>query len=167
MSKSKQFRRSQRKQRQHKGGDASQYVSSVVGGIGQQTAVPGTNVIAMRDLNTPPVIETKGGALVALTPATIETPIAPVKGGAAVPLTSTPLTGGGAVPLTSTPLTGGGAVPLTSTPLTGGGVLQEVAVPAVLLMANSAFKRRKSFSNRIFKRRSSSRRRRFSNKRRR
>jgi len=154
MSKSKQFRRSQRKQRQHKGGDASQYVSSVVGGIGQQTAVPGTNVIAMRDLNTPPVIETKGGALVALTPATIETPIAPVKGGAAVPLTSTPLTGGG-------------AVPLTSTPLTGGGVLQEVAVPAVLLMANSAFKRRKSFSNRIFKRRSSSRRRRFSNKRRR
>jgi len=142
MSKSKQFRRSQRKQRQHKGGDASQYVSSVVGGIGQQNAVPGSNVIAMKDLSVPSVIETKGGALVALTPATIETPlVAPVKGGA--------------------------ALPLTPAPLTGGGVLQDVAVPAVLLMANSAFKRRKSFSNRIFKRRSSSRRRRFSNKRRR
>jgi len=142
MSKSKQFRRSQRKQRQHKGGDASQYVSSVVGGIGQQNAVPGSNVIAMKDLSVPSVIETKGGALVALTPATIETPVvAPVKGGA--------------------------ALPLTPAPLTGGGVLQDVAVPAVLLMANSAFKRRSSFSNRLFKRRSSSRRRRFSNKRRR
>jgi hypothetical protein len=88
MSKSKQFRRSQRKQRQHKGGDASQYVSSVVGGIGEQTAMPGTNVIAMKDLSVPSVIETKGGALVALTPATIETPlVAPVKGGATIPLT--------------------------------------------------------------------------------
>lgn len=155
MSKSKQFRRSQRKQRQHKGGDASQYVSSVVGGIGEQTAMPGTNVIAMKDLSVPSVIETKGGALVALTPATIETPlVAPVKGGATIPLTP------GA-------LTGGAALPLTPAPLTGGGVLQDVAVPAVLLMANSAFKRRKSFSNRLFKRRSSSRRRRSFNKRRR
>ena len=139
MTKSKQFRRSQRKQR---GGDASTHVIGVVGGIGQQTALPGSNVIAMKDMSVPALVETKGGALVALSPATIEPPtIAPVKGGA--------------------------VLPLTPAKLNGGGVLQDVAVPAVLLMANSAFKRRKSISNRLFKRRFSTRRRRSSNKRRR
>ena len=141
MAKSKQFRRSRKQQKQRGGAGAADHVIGVVGGIGQQTALPGGNVIAMKDLTSPPLVaETKGGALVALTPATIDTvPVAPVKGGAS----------------------------LTPAPITGGGVLQDVAVPAVLLMANSAFKGRKSVSNRLFKRRSSSRRRRSSNKRRR
>jgi hypothetical protein len=141
MAKSKYFRRSKK---QRGGTGAADHVISVVGGIGQQTATNGSNVIAMRDLTAPALVaETKGGALVALTPATIDTvpvaPIAPVKGGAA----------------------------LTPASVNGGGVLQDVAVPAVLLMANSAFKGRKSLSKRLFKRRSSSRRRRSSNKRRR
>jgi hypothetical protein len=140
MAKSKRFRRS----RKQKGGaGAAEHVIGVVGGIGQQSAVQGSNVIAMKDLTAPTLVaETKGGAVVALTPANIEptiAPVAPVKGGAL----------------------------LTPAPVTGGGVLQDIAVPAVLLMANSAFKGRKSLSKRLFKRRSSSRRRRSSNKRRR
>jgi hypothetical protein len=140
MAKSKNFRRSKK---QRGGTGAADHVIGVVGGIGQQTALAGTNVIAMKDLSTPPLVaETKGGALIPLTPATIDSvPVAPVKGGA--------------------------LIPLTPAPVTGGGVLQDVAVPAVLLMANSAFKGRKSLSKRLFKRRSSSRRRRSSNKRRR
>ena len=144
MAKSKQFRRSRKQQKQRGGAGAADHVIGVVGGIGQQTALPGSNVIAMKDLTAPTLVaETKGGALVALTPANIEqvVPVAPVKGGA--------------------------ALPLTPAPVTGGGVLQDIAVPAVLLMANSAFKGRKSLSKRLFKRRSSSRRRRSSNKRRR
>lgn len=145
MAKSKQFRRSQKQQKQRGGVGASDHVIGVVGGIGQQNAVPGTNLIAMKDLTAPALIaETKGGAIVALNPATIDPtslPVAPIKGGAALPLT-----------------------PAT---VNGGGVLQEIAVPAVLLMANSAFKRTRRMSNRVFKRRSSSRRRRSSNKRRR
>ena len=142
MAKSKRFRRS----RKQKGGaGAAEHVIGVVGGIGQQAAVPGSNVIAMKDLTVPTIVaETKGGAVVALNPATIDAtalPVAPIKGGA--------------------------ALPLTSSPVNGGGVLQEIAVPAVLLMANSAFNGRKSLSKRLFKTRSSSRRRRFSNKRRR
>jgi hypothetical protein len=140
MTKSNQFRKS-RKQSQRGGAGAADHVIGVVGGIGQQVALPGSNVIAMKDLSTPPIVETKGGALVALTPATIETPVASVKGGAVLPLTPAPLNG-------------------------GGGVLQDVAVPAVLLTANSLFKGRRTPSKRLFKRRSSSRRRR-SNKRRR
>jgi hypothetical protein len=145
MAKSKLFRKSRKysQQKQRGGAGAADHVIGVVGGIGQQAAVSGTNVIAMRDLTAPALVaETKGGALVALTPSTIDTtvaPVAPVKGGAL----------------------------LTPAPVTGGGVLQDIAVPAVLLMANSAFKGRKSLSKRLFKRRSSSRRRRFSNKRRR
>lgn len=143
MAKSGQFRKS-RKQSQQGGSGAAEHVIGVVGGIGQQTAVAGTNVIAMKDLSTPPVVaQTTGGALVALTPATIETPA------------------------TVTPVKGGALLPLTPAPVNGGGVLQDVAVPAVLLMANSAFKGRKSVSKRLFKRRSASRRRRSSNKRRR
>jgi hypothetical protein len=139
MAKSNHFRKS-RKQSQRGGAGAADHVIGVVGGIGQQVALPGSNVIAMKDLSAPPLVETKGGALVALTPATIETPVAPVKGGV--------------------------VLPLTPAPLNGGGVLQDVAVPAVLLTANSLFKGRKTASKRLFKRRSSSRRRR-SNKRRR
>jgi len=139
MAKSKQFRRSRKQQG---GSGAAEHVIGVVGGIGQQAAVQGSNVIAMKDLTAPTLVaETKGGALVALTPATIEHTVAPVKGGA--------------------------LIPLTPAPVTGGGVLQDVAVPAVLLMANSAFKRSRRMSSRVFKRRSSSRRRRSSNKRRR
>jgi hypothetical protein len=145
MAKSKQFRRSQKQQKQRGGVGASDHVIGVVGGIGQQTALAGSNVIAMKDLTVPTLVaETKGGALVALSPATIDQtslPVAPIKGGA--------------------------ALPLTPSPVNGGGVLQEIAVPAVLLMANSAFKRTRRMSNRVFKRRSSSRRRRSSNKRRR
>ena len=142
MAKSKQFRKSKKLQKRQRGGNgAADHVIGVVGGIGQQTAVAGSNVIAMKDLNAPAVVaETKGGALVALNPATIDT-VVPVKGGA--------------------------SLPLAPAPVTGGGVLQDIAVPAVLLMANSAFKGRKSLSKRLFKRRSSSRRRRSSNKRRR
>lgn len=137
MAKSKRFRSS----RKQKGGaGAAEHVIGVVGGIGQQTALPGSNVIAMKDLTAPTLVaETKGGAVVALTPATIDStvvPVAPVKGGAV----------------------------LTPAQVSGGGVLQDIAVPAVLLMANSAFKGRKSLSKRLFKRRSSSRRRRYSNK---
>ena len=139
MAKSKQFRRSRKQQG---GAGGADHVIGVVGGIGQQAALPGSNVIAMKDLTAPALVaETKGGALVALSPATIDAtalPVAPVKGGA-----------------------------LTPAPVTGGGVLQDVAVPAVLLMANSAFKRSRRMSTRLFKRRSSSRRRRSSNKRRR
>ena len=144
MAKSKQFRRSRKQQG---GAGAADHVIGVVGGIGQQSAVPGTNVIAMKDLNVPQIVATdqKGGALVALTPATIDT----------VPVTP------------SAPVKGGAVVPLAPATVNGGGVLQDVAVPAVLLMANAAFKGRKSLSKRIFKRRSSSRRRRSSNKRRR
>jgi hypothetical protein len=141
MAKSKKtFRRSKK---QRGGTGAADHVIGVVGGIGQQSALPGTNVIAMKDLSAPTLVaETKGGAIVPLTPATINNvPVTPVKGG--------------------------GLVPLTPAPVTGGGVLQDVAVPAVLLMANSAFKGRKSMTSRMFKRRSSSRRRRSSNKRRR
>ena len=142
MAKSKHFRRSKR---QRGGTGAADHVIGVVGGIGQQTALPGTNVIAMKDLTSaPPLIaETKGGALIPLTPATIDNTV-PV-----------------------TPVKGGGVLPLAPATVNGGGVLQDVAVPAVLLMANSAFKGRKSLSRRLFKRRSSSRRRRSSNKRRR
>ena len=63
-----------RKQNQLKGGNgAAPHVIGVVGGIGQQVAVPGSNVIAMRDVNQVPVVApVKGGALVQLTPATIE-----------------------------------------------------------------------------------------------
>ena len=137
MAKSKQFRRSRKQQG---GAGAADHVIGVVGGIGQQTALAGSNVIAMKDLTTPTLVaETKGGALVALTPAAIET--VQVKGGA--------------------------SLPLAPAPVTGGGVLQDIAVPAVLLMANSAFKGRKSISKRLFKRRSSSRRRRQSSRRRR
>jgi hypothetical protein len=140
MAKSKQFRR--RSQKQQGGAGGADHVIGVVGGIGQQAALPGSNVIAMKDLTAPALVaETKGGAVVALSPATIDAtalPVAPVKGGA-----------------------------LTPAPVTGGGVLQDVAVPAVLLMANSAFKRSRRMSTRVFKRRSSSRRRRSSNKRRR
>ena len=137
MAKSKQFRRSQKQQG---GAGAADHVIGVVGGIGQQTALAGSNVIAMKDLTAPTLVaETKGGALVALTPATIATE--QVKGGA--------------------------SLPLAPAPVTGGGVLQDIAVPAVLLMANSAFKGRKSLSKRLFKRRSSSRRRRQSSRRRR
>lgn len=137
MAKSKRFRTS----RKQKGGaGAAEHVIGVVGGIGQQSAVQGSNVIAMKDLTAPTLVaETKGGAVVALTPATIDStvvPVAPVKGGAV----------------------------LTPAQVSGGGVLQDIAVPAVLLMANSAFKGRKSLSKRLFKRRSSSRRRRYSNK---
>ena len=139
MTKSKQFRRSRKQQG---GAGGADHVIGVVGGIGQQAALPGSNVIAMKDLTAPALVaETKGGAVVALSPATIDAtalPVAPVKGGA-----------------------------LTPAPVTGGGVLQDVAVPAVLLMANSAFKRSRRMSTRVFKRRSSSRRRRSSNKRRR
>lgn len=139
MAKSKQFRRSRKQQG---GAGGADHVIGVVGGIGQQVALPGSNVIAMKDLTAPALVaETKGGAVVALSPATIDAtalPVAPVKGGA-----------------------------LTPAPVTGGGVLQDVAVPAVLLMANSAFKRSRRMSTRVFKRRSSSRRRRSSNKRRR
>ena len=142
MAKSKQFRRSRKQQG---GAGAAEHVIGVVGGIGQQSALPGSNVIAMKDLTVPPLVaQTNGGALVALSPATIDPtalPVAPIKGGA--------------------------ALPLTPSPVNGGGVLQEIAVPAVLLMANSAFKRTRRMSNRVFKRRSSSRRRRSSNKRRR
>ena len=147
MAKSKQFRRRSQKQQKQRGGvGASDHVIGVVGGIGQQTAIPGSNLIAMKDLTSaPPLIaQTKGGAVVTLNPATIDAtalPVAPIKGGA--------------------------ALPLTHSPVNGGGVLQEIAVPAVLLMANSAFKRTRRMSNRVFKRRSSSRRRRSSNKRRR
>ena len=154
MAKSKKtFRRSKK---QRGGVGASDYMIGVVGGIGQQTSVPGSNVIAMKDLSAPPLVaETKGGALVALTPAAIEhaadaAPVAPVMGGAA---------------LTHAPVMGGAH--LTPAPVSGGGVLQDVAVPAVLLLANSAFKGRKSMSKRLFKRRSSSRRRRSFSKRRR
>jgi hypothetical protein len=145
MSKKRQFRkpRRQSQQNQQGGTSAAEYVTGVVGGIGQQTAVTGSNIIAMKDLTTPPVVaQTTGGALVALTPATIENS-------------------------TVTPVKGGAVLPLTPAQVNGGGVLQDVAVPAVLLMANSAFKGRKSMSKRLFKRRSSSRRRRSSNKRRR
>jgi hypothetical protein len=143
MAKSKQFRSSKK---QRGGAGASDHVIGVVGGIGQQVSAPGTNVIAMKDLSAPTVVaETKGGALVALTPATISTqpvePVAPVKGGA--------------------------LLSLAPAQVNGGGVLQDIAVPAVLLMANSAFKGRKSMSKRLFKRRSSSRRRRQSSRRRR
>jgi len=161
MAKSKKtFRRSKK---QRGGVGASDYMIGVVGGIGQQTAVPGSNVIAMKDLSAPAIVaETKGGALVALTPAAIEpaaaAPVAPVKGG-----NRTPVMGGAA--LTHAPVMGGAH--LTPAPVSGGGVLQDVAVPAVLLLANSAFKGRKSMSKRLFKRRSSSRRRRSFSKRRR
>jgi hypothetical protein len=140
MAKSKRFRSS----RKQKGGaGAAEHVIGVVGGIGQQTALPGSNVIAMKDLTAPTLVaNTKGGAVVALTPAIIDSTVAPVA-----------------------PVKGGAALPLTPTPVNGGGVLQDIAVPAVLLMANSAFKGRKSLSKRLFKRRSSSRRRRYSNKR--
>jgi len=161
MAKSKKtFRRSKK---QRGGVGASDYMIGVVGGIGQQTAVPGSNVIAMKDLSAPAIVaETKGGALVALTPAAIEpaaaAPVAPVKGG-----NRTPVMGGAA--LTHAPVMGGAH--LTPAPVSGGGVLQDVAVPAVLLLANSAFKGRKSMSKRLFKRRSSSRRTRSFSKRRR
>ena len=82
MAKSKQFRRSRKQQG---GAGAADHVIGVVGGIGQQTALAGSNVIAMKDLTTPTLVaETKGGALVALTPAAIET--VQVKGGASLPL---------------------------------------------------------------------------------
>ena len=140
MAKSKRFRSS----RKQKGGaGAAEHVIGVVGGIGQQTALPGSNVIAMKDLTAPTLVaNTKGGAVVALTPATIDSTVVPVAS-----------------------VKGGAALPLTPAPVSGGGVLQDIAVPAVLLMANSAFKGRKSLSKRLFKRRSSSRRRRYSNKR--
>jgi hypothetical protein len=143
MAKSKRFRSS----RKQKGGaGAAEHVIGVVGGIGQQTALPGSNVIAMKDLTAPTLVaNTKGGAVVALTPAIIDSTVAPV------------------APVA--PVKGGAALPLTPPPVNGGGVLQDIAVPAVLLMANSAFKGRKSLSKRLFKRRSSSRRRRYSNKR--
>jgi hypothetical protein len=132
MAKSRQFRK-----KQNGGAGASDHVIGVVGGIGQQVAVPGSNVIAMRDVTAPPVVPVKGGALIPLTPANVETvPVVPVKGG---------------------------AVPLTPAPVTGGGVMQDVAVPAVLLLANSALRRTK----RIFNKRSSSSKRRSSNRRRR
>jgi len=140
MAKSKQFRKKTR--RQQGGTGAAEHVIGVVGGIGQQSAVQGSNVIAMKDLTAPTLVaDTKGGAVVALTPATIDSTVVPVAS-----------------------VKGGAALPLTHAPVTGGGVLQDIAVPAVLLMANSAFKGRKSLSKRLFKRRSSSRRRRFSNK---
>jgi hypothetical protein len=142
MAKSKQFRRSRKQQG---GAGGADHVIGVVGGIGQQNALPGSNVIAMKDLTAPALVaETKGGALVALSPADIDATTLPVA-----------------------PLKGGAALPMTPAPVNGGGVLQEIAVPAVLLMANSAFKRSRRMSTRVFKRRSSSRRRRSSNKRRR
>ena len=139
MAKSKRFRKSKKLQKRQRGGNgAADHVIGVVGGIGQQTAVPGTNLIAMKDMTAPALVaETKGGALVTLNPITIDPPalqVAPIKGGA--------------------------ALPLTPSSVNGGGVLQEIAVPAVLLMANSAFKRTRRMSNRVFKRRSSNKRRR-------
>ena len=139
-------RRGSRKQNQNQNGGAgaAEHAIAVFGNAGAQNAVPNSNLIAMNNPSVPLVTQA-GGALVALTPAQA--------GGALVPLA---------------PAQHGGSHALSPARLTGGNVLNDIAVPATFLLANSVFKNRRS-SKRASKRgskRAFGRRRRGSSRRR-
>jgi hypothetical protein len=117
-------RRGSRKQNQNQnmlgGAGAADHAIAVFGQSGAQHAAANTNVIAMNNPSLPLVAQS-GGALVPLAPAQA--------GGALVALTPAHL---------------GGSHPLTHAQLNGGNVLNDIAVPATFLLANSVFKKRRS-----------------------
>lgn len=133
------------------GGGAAEFGMSVYGAGDSQSAAPGGNVIAMNHVQAGgnalqslikggvgPLAQIKGGV----------SPLAQIKGGVG-PLTAldplaqvtvggaplTPVTLGGG-DLAFTELTGGGH------PLVKGGAMVDIAVPAALLFANTAYGRR-------------------------
>lgn len=139
-------RKQNQNQNQNGGAGAAEHAIAVFGNAGAQNAVPNTNLIAMNNQSVPVVpVAQAGGALVALTPAQ--------SGGALFPLAPAQL---------------GGSHALSPTELKGGNVLNDIAVPATFLLANSVFKNRRS-SKRASKRvskRAFGRRRRGSSRRR-
>jgi hypothetical protein len=139
-------RRGSRKQNQNQnqnlfgGAGAAEHAIAVFGNSGAQHAAANTNVIAMNNPSVP-LVSQSGGALVPLAPAQA--------GGALVALAPAQL---------------GGSHTLSPAVVKGGNVLNDIAVPATFLLANSVFKKRRSskrVSKRAFgrRRRGSSRRR--------
>lgn len=120
--------RSQRRQRRQRGGDASNWAAAVYGQAGAQTAAPGGgNVIAANNLSG--VNMCSGG---------IAANAAPIMGGSAASPPIVAVKGPSPAELTK-----GGRRRRQQQQQGGKGVLLDVAVPAVLLYANQAIKRRK------------------------
>ena len=129
----KRNRRSRRSRRTHGGASTGEWGAAAYGAAGSQTAVPGTgNLLAVNNLSG--VSMCKGGGLGDNAPDPIVV---------------------GAKPPTAAPLATGGRRRRKNG---GKGILTDVAVPAVLLYANQAFKGRRSSSKKRHGRRHSSRR---------
>jgi hypothetical protein len=151
-----------------KGGDASTYATAVYGAPEQQHAVSeSNNVIAM---NTVPCGQTGGDAVPAadvtsMSPAAVDAALAPepvpMQGGAADP--AAPVVSGG-VAHTAAPVAPAVAAHPAAHPVAHqaggkrinqrGGLLTDLAVPAVLLVANQAMtKRRRKSGKKSYKHR--------------
>lgn len=155
----KRCSKSYKKMMKIKGGDASDYAISVYGGIGQQHAVADNNhVIAMNKAGS----LIKGGdadAEMTATPTPMEAPEAPEAVYASSPLESIPNQAGGTIL--------GEANDENEDRLQGGdSVLADLAVPAVLLVANQVVSKgrrktsKKSRKNRRYRKKRSAKRRR-------
>jgi hypothetical protein len=152
----KRCSKSYKKMMKMEGGDASTYAASVYGGIGQQHPVSDTNhTIAMNKVDC----GMKGGDASPLSTPTSLSP-APLNGG-------NPLREEDDDEDEDPPLHGGGEDASNDRNIAGGdSVLADLAVPAVLLVANQAMSKgrrktsKKSRKNRRYRKKRSARRRR-------
>jgi hypothetical protein len=136
--------------KKQRGGDAAAWASAVYGSAGNQTSIPGTNLIAANNLsgvnmcggvasNAAPVMV--GGA--ADTPVVV--PTAPVVPAIVVPSpVAGPAAGPASAPLATAGMVKGGRRNQRRQQRGGKGILTDVAVPAVLLYANQVIKPRKT-----------------------
>jgi hypothetical protein len=130
MAKSNRSQKKSFQKKQNGGQGAADHAIAVFGNVGQQHAGE-NNVIAMNNVNAVPVVAQAGGALVALSPASVVAP-APVVAVADAQK--------------------GGAQLALSPALVGGNIINDVAVPAAFILANSAYKKMRKSSKRSAKR---------------